>query len=332
MKMRSAYSGSIPMPSSAHAKTHSSPRARRPRSDTRGGPPSPWNFSALPIRFWKTAASSAGSPRTAGSGPASISRAALLDRLAQARERLAQDVVAWRRPAARPRAAADAREREQVVDQLLHRAWRRRPRRRCTACRARRAGPRSAARSAGRSSRPCAAAPAGRARRRRRTAPARRSSASARAPARRAARAPRAGSTARRRSAAASSRRRRQGRRRRARPRARCSWSNSPRATRRTPRPSSRSGRVVVRRSASSAPTMPIAISTTIAMKVAVRKSAACVRSRAPRRCARARAPPPGARARRAARRTSRLPTLGRGGAGGTRVAGARTARIVGSA
>jgi len=59
----------------------------------RGGS-SPWNFSALPIRFWKTAASSAGSARTCGSGPAWTSAPDSSNRARQAHQRLLQDLVA----------------------------------------------------------------------------------------------------------------------------------------------------------------------------------------------------------------------------------------------
>ena len=59
------------MPLSETVTSHSSP-IRSAATTTRGGTPSRWNFSPLPMRLTKSARSSDESPHTTGSGSSSI--------------------------------------------------------------------------------------------------------------------------------------------------------------------------------------------------------------------------------------------------------------------
>ncbi len=253
--MRSAYSGSMPIPLSEQRKRQQSPRRSALRAITRRGLVAELDRVGDQVLEDEpqqpgVAVDGRQRPFDRDGGPA------LLDRPRQVRahaldEQPAVDVDV------RLLHAPDARERQQVVDQVLHAASRRRRRSRCTGRRARRAARRSAAAAAGRSSRPCAAAPGGRARRRRRTARARRWSGAGRPR-------PRAAPRARRRSARASCRRPRRGRRPRAPPMPRTSPEKSPRATSRTASASRCSGTTSWRRSVSATPatlsriTMPV--------------------------------------------------------------------------
>ena len=235
--MRSAYSGSIPIPLSETRKRQQS-SSRSAASSTRGAA-SPRNLIALRDQVLEDEPQQ---PRVAADGRqrADLDDSAPLSSIARARsvrtrahQRVAVDVgVRLLHP-------PDARERQQVVDQVLH-APRAVDREADVLVRARVELPAVALlQQLAEATRPCAAAPGGRARRRRRTARARRWSAAGRTR-RRAAR------RARRRSARASSRRPRRGRPPRARP-SRPPRARSPRARpSRTPAASRWSGWTIV--------------------------------------------------------------------------------------
>ena len=119
-KIRSAYSSSTPIPLSVQREAPEARRRARPRT-RRAAAPSPRNLIALAIRFWNTAVSSPASPATAGQAVGDHLAARLLAARSASRAARLLDELARRRRARAARVMpADARELEQVVDQLLH--------------------------------------------------------------------------------------------------------------------------------------------------------------------------------------------------------------------